>query len=319
MSQLPMLSADVMHDVAGVRIGQRVTDGYLDATAMCRAHGKLFAHYRQTQQTEAFLEALAETIAIPIVDLVQSTEGRGGGTWVHPQVAVNLAQWCSPKFAVIVTQWVVEWFSAGRVTPSANSLLISQFIRELGPYHEAGIREGLRLGMGVVLPKVEQIDHKSDTALNLATQAFEASKLHENRLDALEREKAKKAKRKTLSPYDQYLMRLTVARRFNCYCPVKGPRCIGQIVDADGEMLYNERLQPLGEYDHHYHVGRPDIRQSFLMCRNCHADRTAQHKHDPRHSIQAEFEAFQKQLEYVMREELEPLFVGTNISVLRRP
>jgi hypothetical protein len=34
-------------------------------------------------------------MGIPIVELVQSREGRpdlGGGTWVHPQVAINLAQ-----------------------------------------------------------------------------------------------------------------------------------------------------------------------------------------------------------------------------------
>ena len=30
------------------------------------------------------------------------------GTWVHPDVAILLAQWCSPKFAVRVSQWVRE-------------------------------------------------------------------------------------------------------------------------------------------------------------------------------------------------------------------
>jgi hypothetical protein len=318
MSQLPALSTDVMHDVAGIRIGQRSTDGYLDATAMCRAHGKQFSNYRQNQQTEAFLEALSETLGIPRVDLVQSVEGRGGGTWVHPQVAINLAQWCSPAFAVMVSKWVFDWFSGGMAEPTASSLLISQFIRELGPYHEAGLREGLRLGMGMVLPKVEQIDHKSDTAINLATKAFEISRSHEDRLGELERAKEKKIKRKNLAPYDKYLMRLTLARRFSGCCPVRGPRCLGQIVDADGQMLYDDKEKPLGEYDHHYHVGRPDIRQSLIECRNCHADRTAQRKDDPRHSIQAEFEAFQKQLEHVMREELEPLFYGANVTLLRR-
>jgi hypothetical protein len=35
----------------------------------------------------------------------------GRGTWVHPDVAINLGQWCSPKFAVAVSQWVQEWAS----------------------------------------------------------------------------------------------------------------------------------------------------------------------------------------------------------------
>jgi hypothetical protein len=318
MNQVPALSADVMHDVAGIRIGQRASDGYFDATAMCRAHGKQFNDYRRIQQTAEFLDALSSKTGIPVFDLVQSIQGPHGGTWVHHRVAINLAQWCSPQFAVDVTEWVENWLTSGKARPSADCHLISQFIRELGPYHQAGIREGLRLGMGVVLPKVEQIDHKSDTALNLATQAFEVSRSYGGRIEALEREKEKKNKRKNLKPYDKYLMRLTVARRFNGYCPVRGPCCLGQIVDADGEMLYDDDEQPLAEYDHHYHVGNPDIRQSLIACRNCHADRTAQRRDDPRHVIQSEFEAFQKQLEIVMREEQTPLFAGTNITVFRR-
>jgi len=35
------------------------------------------------------------------------------GTWVHPQVAINLAQYLSPKFAVLVSQWVMDWMSGG--------------------------------------------------------------------------------------------------------------------------------------------------------------------------------------------------------------
>jgi hypothetical protein len=36
------------------------------------------------------------------------------GTWVHPQVAIHLAQWLSPKFAVRVSKWVYDWVSAGK-------------------------------------------------------------------------------------------------------------------------------------------------------------------------------------------------------------
>ena len=34
------------------------------------------------------------------------------GTWVHPHVAINLAQWLSPRFAVRVSQWVYDWMTA---------------------------------------------------------------------------------------------------------------------------------------------------------------------------------------------------------------
>ncbi len=35
----------------------------------------------------------------------------GGGTWLHPDLAVQLAQWCSKPFAIQVSRWVREWFS----------------------------------------------------------------------------------------------------------------------------------------------------------------------------------------------------------------
>lgn len=42
------------------------------------------------------------------------------GTYVHPKVAIHLAQWLSPKFAVFVTEVVFDWMS-GR--PSKTSLI----------------------------------------------------------------------------------------------------------------------------------------------------------------------------------------------------
>lgn len=85
-------------------VTQRVTDGYFNATAMCRASGKLMGDYLRLSATKAFLTELSSDMGIPISGLVQSI--RGGdphlqGTWVHPQVAINLAQWLSPKFSEI--------------------------------------------------------------------------------------------------------------------------------------------------------------------------------------------------------------------------
>ncbi|MCJ2080187.1 KilA-N domain-containing protein [Methylobacterium sp. J-090] len=105
----------IPHQVGGALVCQRPSDGYINATAMCRAHGKLYADYARLGTTIAFLQALSTDMGIPITELVQSL--RGGepdlqGTWVHPDVAVNLGQWCSPEFAVKVARWVREWSRA---------------------------------------------------------------------------------------------------------------------------------------------------------------------------------------------------------------
>ena len=92
-------------------IQHRAGDDYVNATAMCKAHGKLFADYRRLGRTQANLEVLSTDIGIPIALLVQSRATgpyAERGTWVHPLVALNLAQWCSPKFAVWVAGLIYD-------------------------------------------------------------------------------------------------------------------------------------------------------------------------------------------------------------------
>jgi KilA domain-containing protein len=108
--------AFVPHAYQGEVIEQRIGDGYINATAMCKAAGKLFGHYNAATPTKAFLAELSVDIGIPISDLVQVIKGGDPthqGTWVHPQVAIHLGQWLSPRFAVQVTRWVYDWMSSG--------------------------------------------------------------------------------------------------------------------------------------------------------------------------------------------------------------
>ncbi len=107
----------IPREVEGALVPQRVSDGFVNATSMCQAVGKLFGHYRALKSTTEFLEELSSDIGIPISGLVLSIKGGSPyeqGTWVHPDVAINLGQWCSPKFAVAVARWVREWM-AGKV------------------------------------------------------------------------------------------------------------------------------------------------------------------------------------------------------------
>jgi hypothetical protein len=114
----------VPHDYQGQLVEQRVRDGYINATAMCQAAGRLFGDYSRNSATRAFLAELSSDMGIPISELVQSISGgipTRQGTWVHPQVAIHLGQWVSPKFAVLVSKWVYDWMSSG-ASPSAARL-----------------------------------------------------------------------------------------------------------------------------------------------------------------------------------------------------
>jgi len=76
-------------------------------------------NYRRLNASQEFIEALSSDMGIPISRLAESKKGNTAkfeqGTWVHPQVAINLAQWCSPEFAVLVSKWVFELLTTGRV------------------------------------------------------------------------------------------------------------------------------------------------------------------------------------------------------------
>ena len=104
----------VVHQFDGDVINQRDVDGYVSATQMCKVAGKKIAHYRVNESTKNYLEALSSDIGIPTSELIQTLKGGLGvqGTWVHPKVAIHLAQWLSAKFAVQVTNWVYDWMTA---------------------------------------------------------------------------------------------------------------------------------------------------------------------------------------------------------------
>lgn len=125
----------IKHEENGNLIYQRIQDGYVNATAMCKAAGKEWKHYNELESTKAFLKELSEVekcdikasarmTTTALVCTIQGGEPELQGTWVHPQVAINLGQWLSPKFAVKVSKWIFDWMN-GKMPVSGSNL----------PYH----------------------------------------------------------------------------------------------------------------------------------------------------------------------------------------
>lgn len=56
-------------------IAQRVTDGYINATAMCKAARKKINDYGRLSTTQAFLAELSSVTGIPVTGLVQTIRG----------------------------------------------------------------------------------------------------------------------------------------------------------------------------------------------------------------------------------------------------
>jgi KilA-N domain len=107
----------ISHKVNEIDIPQRASDGYINATDMCKAAGRKISHYLENDSTTAFINELSSDAGIPASDLIQSVKGGASnlqGTWVHPDVAIHMGQWLSPKFSVMVSKWVREWISGNQ-------------------------------------------------------------------------------------------------------------------------------------------------------------------------------------------------------------
>lgn len=144
MTQL--LLAFITHKVENSLIRQRAIDGYVNATSMCNAVGKKFNDYSRLRITKEFLTELSGSTGIPVDQLI-FTEITGPntarGTWVHPDVAINLGQWCSPKFAVAVSQWVRDWI-VGKAKPTKLPYHIQRYLAnrsEIPPTHFSMLNE----------------------------------------------------------------------------------------------------------------------------------------------------------------------------------
>lgn len=86
-------------------------DGWLHASKIAERFGKRLDHWMENAGTLEYVQALDEALTgneSKIVDTRKSgyvktsraRVDRGGGTWLHPKLAVAFARWCDPKFSV---------------------------------------------------------------------------------------------------------------------------------------------------------------------------------------------------------------------------
>ena len=97
----------------------REIDNYINATQLCKAGGKKLSHWINLDNTKELISELASDAGIPASLLIDSKKGYSNnfiqGTWIHSDLAIQLAQWISSKFAIQVSKWIRELFTKGNV------------------------------------------------------------------------------------------------------------------------------------------------------------------------------------------------------------
>lgn len=100
-------------------------DAYVDLTKMCKAVGKGPHHFFELETTKEFIQELRKENLVK--DVIIGVRGRNGGTWAHPDLALECARWLSPKFA-IWTNRVIRRILSGESTIESEATKLREHV-----------------------------------------------------------------------------------------------------------------------------------------------------------------------------------------------
>ena len=75
-------------------------NGWVNATHMAAAFGRKPNDFMRLPATGAYLDALAKDLGEMRDNLAITARGVTGGTWMHPDLALEFARWLSPEFSI---------------------------------------------------------------------------------------------------------------------------------------------------------------------------------------------------------------------------
>jgi KilA-N domain len=120
----------IQHLYQGIAIDQRDSDGYINLNQMADATSRRIDKWLENQSTKdliAEFEAQTTLNSGEFMPALLTIEGRVGGTWAHPDIAIVFAQWCNPHFALTVSRWVREWLLIGKRPDQWQLLAMTEY------------------------------------------------------------------------------------------------------------------------------------------------------------------------------------------------
>jgi hypothetical protein len=230
-----MTESIMVHTFNSSMVHQRVSDGYINLNEMADATGKRIDNWTRLQETQdlmAEFEFQQNPNPSDLRDLkpaLITQRGQGGGTWAHPDVALQFAQWCSPAFALQVSRWIREWLTTGR-NPLAD-------IDRVGL--RAGLKDDSRLRMTdqvkVYLEQIERYDDKKYRGLFFA-------KVHDAINIAITRETAKQMRDRLSQLLDRQVKQDELIRD---YYPSEVLQKYIAMCEASANFMIRDELQPI--------------------------------------------------------------------------
>lgn len=89
-------------------------DGFVNATEICKMKNKKFAHWYALDSTNELITVLENKLKlennsntkISVVDV--KVGGNYKGSWIHPDLVIDLLQWIDKSFAIEVSRHIRE-------------------------------------------------------------------------------------------------------------------------------------------------------------------------------------------------------------------
>ena len=91
------------------------SDAYVDLNDIAKPFGKRVDNWIRLQSTTSLLREFSQDPCYNGNPPIKTKEGRGGGTFAHPDIAIQFAQWCSPGFALWVSRQIRHLLTYGEV------------------------------------------------------------------------------------------------------------------------------------------------------------------------------------------------------------
>lgn len=125
-------------------------DGWFNATEAAKRYGKRIRHWLDNAETKEYVRILNSRIP---GHLIQARRGAGGGTWLHPKLAVVFARWLNIEFAVWCDEQIDELLRSGqRQAMSVYQQLVALQLEDANSFAKASFGSHLMLDRKRELP-----------------------------------------------------------------------------------------------------------------------------------------------------------------------
>lgn len=113
-------------------------DGWLNATASAAALNKPdLDNFLRSKPYQEYADVVAAANSVNSTELKRAKQGNGGGTFLHPEMAVVFARWISPAFAYWCDKQVATLIRLAQEAPARNAQLRTRRMQKLGAAPEA--------------------------------------------------------------------------------------------------------------------------------------------------------------------------------------